>query len=125
METLPDAQERDHHMSSIVVNVDNFKRVETDTMIARMLPIMGGVGTFHHDRELAPLDEQPVIRQNRDTWYSVGVVDLSAGPATLTIPEMGDRYISVMVINQDHYINRVLHEAGEYELTFDEFARAT
>jgi hypothetical protein len=26
-----------------------------------------------------------------------------------------------MVVNQDHYINRVLHEAGEYALTVDEF----
>ena len=26
-----------------------------------------------------------------------------------------------MVVNEDHYINRVLHEAGEYELTTAEF----
>lgn len=39
---------------SIPVNVDNFARVETDTMIERMLPIIGGLGAFHHDRELAP-----------------------------------------------------------------------
>jgi len=32
-----------------------FKRVETDTMSSRMLPIIGGLGVFHHDRELAPL----------------------------------------------------------------------
>lgn len=41
--------------SSTTVNVDNFKRVETDMMISRMLPIIGGLGVFHHDRELAPL----------------------------------------------------------------------
>lgn len=108
-------------MSAVIVDVDNFKRVETDTMIDRMLPIIGGLGVFHHDRVLAPLDQQPVIRQNRDTLYSVAIVDLSAGPVTLTIPEVGDRYISVMVINQDHYINRVFHDAGAYPLTIDEF----
>lgn len=108
-------------MSAITVDVDNFTRVETDTMIDRMLPIIGGMGVFHHDRVLAPLEQQPVIRQNRDTLYSVAIVDLEAGPATLTIPEVGDRYISVMVINQDHYINRVFHEAGSFELTLDEF----
>ncbi|UNK71459.1 DUF1214 domain-containing protein [Microbacterium sp. H1-D42] len=102
------------------VTIDNFTRAETDAMITRMLPIIGGQGVFHHDRELAPLDEQPVIRQNRDTLYSVAVVDITDG-ATLTIPEVGERYISVMVINQEHYINRVFHEAGAFPLTVDEF----
>ena len=109
------------NMSSITVNVDNFKRVETDTMISRMLPIVGGLGVFHHDRELAPLDRQPVIRQNRDTLYSVAIVDVGCDEAVLEIPDLGDRYISVMVINQDHYINRVFHRAGTYRLTKDEF----
>ncbi len=106
---------------TIPITLDNFTRVETDTMIQNMLPIIGGLGVFHHDRELAPLSQQPVIRQNRDTLYSVAVTDIAEGGATLTIPEAGDRYISVMVINQDHYINRVFHEAGVYELTADEF----
>ncbi|MCD5348455.1 DUF1254 domain-containing protein [Agromyces sp. S2-1-8] len=105
----------------VTVSIDDFARIETDTMISRMLPIIGGLGVFHHDRELAPLDQQPVIRQNRDTLYSVAVVDLGGGPAKLTIPDVGYRYISVMVINQDHYINRVFHEAGTYDLTKDEF----
>lgn len=105
----------------IPVTLDNFTRVETDTMIQKMLPIIRGLGVFHHDRELAPLSQQPVIRQNRDTLYSVAVTDIAGGGATLTIPEVGDRYISVMVINQDHYINRVFREAGTYELTKDEF----
>ncbi|GAA1794854.1 DUF1254 domain-containing protein [Agromyces lapidis] len=106
---------------SIIVDIDNFARVETDTMIHRMLPIIGGLGAFHHDRELAPFDRQPVIRQNRDTLYSVAVVDLAGGGATLTVPEVGERYISVMVINQDHYINRVFHGGGRHELTTTEF----
>ncbi|QDZ16394.1 DUF1254 domain-containing protein [Humibacter ginsenosidimutans] len=105
---------------SVAVTLDNFPRVETDTMIAGMLPIIGAVGVFHHDRDLAPLDRQPVIRQNRDTLYSVAVADLTNG-ATLTVPDMRDRYISVMVINQDHYINRVYHRPGRYRLTVDEF----
>ncbi|QNA92687.1 MULTISPECIES: DUF1254 domain-containing protein [unclassified Microbacterium] len=108
-------------MSAQIVDVDNFTRVETDTMIERMLPIIGGVGVFHHDRALPPLDQQPVIRQNRDTLYSVAIIDLSAGPVTLTLPEVGDRYLSVMIINQDHYINRVFHRAGTYSLTMEDF----
>ncbi|WP_280339433.1 DUF1214 domain-containing protein [Nocardia neocaledoniensis] len=106
---------------STVVDVDNFTRVETDTMIMNMLPIIGGLGVFHHDRALAPLDEQPVIRQNRDTLYSVAVVSIAEGGAALVVPDSGKRYLSVMVINQDHYINRVIHRAGTYALNRSEF----
>ena len=42
-----------------------------------------------------------MIRQNRDTLYSIAIVDVGSDGVALEIPEMGDRYISVMVINQD------------------------
>ena len=29
--------------------------------------------------------------------------------------------MSVMVVNQDHYVNRVFHDPGEYSLTVQEF----
>ena len=61
-----------------------------------------------------------MIRMNRDTLYSFLVADISSG-ATLTIPDSGGRYLSVMAVNRDHYINRVFHEAGEHELTTAEF----
>ena len=57
---------------------------------------------------------------NRDTLYSFAIVDISAG-ATLTLPDAGSRYLSAMIINQDHYINRVFHDPGSYELTTAEF----
>jgi hypothetical protein len=56
---------------------------------------------------------------NRDTLYSFAIVDLSAG-ATLTVPHAGQRYLSVMVVNEDHYINRVFHDPGRYHLTVGE-----
>jgi hypothetical protein len=80
----------------------------------------GGPGKFLHRREVTPIDQQTVIRMNRDTLYSFAVVDLARG-ATVTLPDTGERYSSLMVVNQDHYINRVLHEPGEYDLTMDEF----
>ena len=79
-----------------------------------------GLNRLHHIREPAPLDDQPVIRQNRDTLYSIAIVDLTGG-ATLTLPDAGERYLSVMVVNEDHYINRILHDAGEHELTVAEY----
>ena len=96
-----------------LVNVDNFARAETDRMFAALA--RGGVNHLTHHREPATIEDQPVIRQNRDTLYSSAIVDISQG-ATLSIPEPGDRYLSVMIVNNDHYINEVLHDAGEHEL---------
>ncbi len=107
-------------MTSETVNVDNFARAETDRMFAALQQQGGGVNVLHHHREPATLDEQPVIRQNRDTLYSSAVVDISGG-ANLTLPDSGGRYLSVMVVNEDHYINRILHEPGAHGLTVDEF----
>ena len=107
-------------MAATPVNVDNFARAETDRMFAAIQRDAGGTNTWSHNREPTPLDHQPVIRQNRDTLYSAAVVDLTAG-ATLTIPPSGDRYLSVMVVNEDHYVNRLIHDPGEYRLGIDEF----
>lgn len=108
-------------MSVTKVNADNFPRVESDHMFAAILKDNGGeIGKWMHNREPTPLDHQPVIRQNRDTLYSALIADISKG-GTLTIPDGGDRYLSVMVVNQDHFINQVFHDAGTYELTVDDF----
>ena len=68
---------------------------------------------FQHTPVPTPVEEQPVIRMNRDTLYSSAIVDLAKG-AELTVPDAGGRYLSVMVVNEDHYINRVFHGAGKY-----------
>lgn len=107
-------------MTAVPVTVGTFARAETDRMFASLAALAGGVNRWNHTRVPSPVDEQPVVRLNRDTLYSAAIVDLAAG-ATLAIPDAGRRYLSVMVVNQDHYINRVLHEPGEHRLTQDEF----
>jgi hypothetical protein len=57
---------------------------------------------------------------NRDTLYSAAVVDISAG-AQLMIPDAGHRYVSVMIVDQDHYIQAVFHEPGEHDLAVEQF----
>ena len=103
-----------------VVTEKNFVRAETDRMFAALQADASGPNTLLHHRAPASLDHQTVIRMNRDTLYSLAIVDISEG-ATLTVPDSGGRYLSVMVVNQDHYINRVLHEAGDFALTVEEF----
>jgi hypothetical protein len=102
------------------VTVENFIRAETDRMFSVLQAQAGGVNRLRHNRAPTPIDDQPVIRMNRDTLYSAAIVDVSEG-ATVTVPDGGDRYVSVMVVNQDHYINRILHDAGRHALTVEEF----
>ena len=97
------------------VDADNFTRAETDRMFADLQRDAGGINQFRHNREPAPVDRQTVIRMNRDTLYSFAVVDLAAG-ATLTLPDSGGRYLSAMVVDNDHYVADVLHDAGAHRL---------
>jgi hypothetical protein len=105
---------------SIPVTEENFARAESDRMFTDLAHDAGGVNRLHHFREPSPVEHQAVIRLNRDTLYSFGVVDISNG-AVLTMPDPGDRYLSVMIVNEDHYINEVFHGAGRHELTQDQF----
>jgi hypothetical protein len=80
-------------VTPIKVNADNFARAETDRMFADLQRKAGGINRFAHNREPASADNQAVIRLNRDTPYSYGVVDITRG-ATVTVPEHGERYVS-------------------------------
>ena len=99
----------------VLVDARNFVRAETDRMLASLQARAGGVSRFGHNREPASVDSQPVIRMNRDTLYSFAVADLADG-ATLTLPDAGGRYLSAMVVNQDHLINLVIHDGGRHEI---------
>ncbi len=104
----------------VTVNVDNYARAETDMQIGRMLKMPGELNSWTHNRVPTPLDKQNVIRMNRDTLYSFAIVDISKG-ATVTMPEAGKRYMSLMVVNNDGYINKVYQGGGTYKLTMQEF----
>ena len=104
----------------VPVNVENFAKAETSAQFDRILQMTGGTNKFIHLRKPTPLDKQNVIRMNRDTLYSATIVDISKG-ATLTVPDAGERYMSIMVVNEDHYINKVIHKPGKYKLTVKEY----
>ncbi len=100
---------------SIPVNADNFGRAETDLAMASLVNT-GGFGKFHHNRELTPLDQQNVVRQNRDTLYSGAVLDLDAGPVTVTLPDAAGRFMSIQVFDEDQYTFLVDYKPGRYVL---------
>lgn len=98
------------------VTVDNFCRAETDMYFGRFAK-EGGFGKFHHERNLASIDHQTVVRLNRDTVYSMGVFDLKYSPVKVTLPDAGPRFMSMEVINEDHYALDVLYKPGPYVFT--------
>ena len=105
----------------VPITADNFVRAATDLELQKYVSLAGGINRFFHFRQPTPVENQPTIRMNRDTLYSTAVVDISEG-ATLTLPDVGDRYMTAMIVNQDHFINEVFFGGGTYTLdmgTFD------
>lgn len=84
----------------VPVNIDNFAQAETAMQLDRFIKVSGGINKWGHTYQPTPLDKQNVIRMNRDTLYSFVVVDISEG-ATLTLPDPGNRYMSIMAVNED------------------------
>ncbi|MBM7365365.1 DUF1214 domain-containing protein [Gordonia hydrophobica] len=103
----------------IPVTVDNFARAETARMFAALAQSAGGSNRWKHARTPTRVEEQTVIRMNRDTLYSFAVLDVAHG-GTVTVPDADGRYISVMIVTEEHHIPRILHDAGTYQLTADE-----
>jgi hypothetical protein len=103
---------------SVPVTIDNFVRADTDHYFKGKVE-RAGIGAWAHDREPTPVDKQNIIRMNRDTPYSQGVFDLTT-PVTIVKPDTKGRYQSILVINEDHYIKRVLYEPGTYTFTKEE-----
>jgi hypothetical protein len=104
--------------NAVPVTADNFTRAESDLYLGNAVKEGGGIGRLYHHREPVQIDRQSVIRPNRDTLYSSAVIDLDAGPVTITLPDAGKRFRSMQVINEDHYVvGDVEHRSGPY--TYD------
>jgi hypothetical protein len=105
--------------SPVPVTVDNFARAESDLYMGKNVKEVG-IGKFQHIRTPTDVDKQMVIRMNRDTLYSSAVFDLDAGPATITMPDAGKRFMSMQVINEDHYVPAVFYGPGSHVLSKDQ-----
>jgi hypothetical protein len=98
------------------VTVDNYNRAQTDIYFAGVVK-NGGFGKFRHGRELAPPVQQGIVRPNRDTLYSFAILDLDAGPVTITLPDAGKRFMGMQLVNQDEYTRATYYGAGGHTLT--------
>ncbi|MCX7302706.1 MAG: DUF1214 domain-containing protein [Rhodobacterales bacterium] len=104
-------------VADVPVTLENFIRAETDGYFAD--DAVNGLGVWVHRRNPIKVEEQDVIRMNRDTLYSNMLLDLTT-PATITLPDSQGRFMSMLVINQDHYDKLVAYDPGDYTLTMDD-----
>jgi len=100
----------------IGVNLKNFNTVETHIQMDRYQKVAGGINTLKHNREMVDIDNQTTIAMNRDTLYSLGVLDLSK-PVTITMPKTDKRFMALQIIDEDHYSPFVFEKPGKYTLT--------
>ncbi|MGX5841262.1 DUF1254 domain-containing protein [Mesorhizobium sp. ArgA1] len=98
------------------VTFENYNRAQTDVYFAGVVK-SGGFGKFRHGRDLAPPVQQGIVRPNRDTLYSFVIIDLDAGPATITLPDAGKRFMGLQVASEDQYTRATYYGAGTYTLT--------
>lgn len=97
------------------VTVENFIRAESDHFF-KVKVDNGMFGKLVHDRQPASVDNQLVVRINRDTRFSFGIFDLTE-PLTIIKPNTGTRFQSMLIINEDHYIKQIVYDGGEFMLT--------
>ena len=108
----------DNSGDKVPVTLENYEVAESDLAFYNVTKLVGMNTFFHFPTGAFDLDNQTVVRMNRDTYYSAAIIDTTQG-ATVTIPETGGRYLSVMVVQNDHYIDQVFLEPGTHEITSD------
>ncbi len=76
----------------------------------------GGTNKLLHTTALPTEGKDPVVTPALDHLYSKAVIDLSKGPVVLEVPKVEkDRYFSIMVTDQEHYVNYdMIRPVGKY-----------
>ena len=103
----------------VPVTVFEYVRAFTDLQFQGYADRYGAFGKFTHLRKVYPVDNQVTQSGNRDTIYSFGVFDLTS-PLTITLPDPRGRYMSLLVISEDHDISPGLYAPGTWKFTMDD-----
>jgi hypothetical protein len=68
---------------------------------------------YGQSRETVPVTPDNFVRAESEA----AVFDLDAGPVTITLPEVGQRFMSMQVIDEDQYTPQVVYGAGSHTLS--------
>jgi len=115
-EPTPDAAS--DSAAPIPVTLENYKFAESDLAFYNITKLVRTNKFFHFPVEEFDLDNQTVVRMNQDTIYSAAIVNVAEG-ATITLPETDGRYMSAVIVQNDHYIDQVFKTPGEHTIVAD------
>lgn len=102
--------------NGVTVTEDNYATIESSRQFIKNQDL-AGINKLLHKRQLTPTDNQPVVRMNRDTYYSLAVVDVSKG-AYITMPKLPEgKYMSIQGVTEDHRIQAMQYGSGKFHLT--------
>ena len=100
-----------------IVTQDNFVRAFTNMRFGAILKNTGGVNKFFAMPVPSSIPaEQFVVRMNRDTPYSVSVIDMSSGDVYVTVPET-DRYVTIQIVDENHETQPMIYGSGRHKIT--------
>ena len=100
-----------------IVTQDNFPQAYTNKRLGAVLQKAGSVNTFFEmPRPSSVPEEQFVVRMNRDTHYSVSVIDMSSGSVYVTVPKT-DRYVTIQIVDENHETQPMIYGSGKHKIT--------
>jgi len=102
----------------VPVTLENYKFAESDLAFFNISKLVGTNIFFHFPVDQFDLNNQTVVRMNQDTVYSGAILNVSKD-ATITLPETDGRYMSAMIVQNDHYIDQVFKTPGEHTIESD------
>jgi hypothetical protein len=105
---------------AVKVNAMNYVRAKTALQFDKYYARAGGINRFSHSRNVVGIDNRSSKRLNRDTLYSVAIVDISEG-AVVEMPKAAGRYMSLQVVDEEGYTNAVFHGGGRHKLDMNQF----
>ncbi len=103
--------------TATIVTQDNFPQAFTNMRLGAMVHKTGGVNKFFAmPVPSSKPNEQFVVRMNRDTPYSVSVIDVSSGNVYVTVPET-DKYVTIQIVDENHETQPMIYGPGRHKIT--------
>lgn len=100
-----------------IVTEDNFAQAYTNMRLGAVVEKAGGINTFFKMPVPSSIpEEQFVVRMNRDTFYSVSVIDMSNDDVYVTVPET-DQYVSLQVVDENHETQPMIYGSGRHKIS--------
>lgn len=102
--------------TATIVTQENFPQAYTNMRLGAILKKAGSINTFFEMPVPSSVpEEQFVVRMNRDTYYSVSVIDMSSDSVFVTIPKT-DQYVSLQVVDENHETQPMIYGSGRHKI---------